>query len=380
MNDCQPVGSCRICGGQVKEPFLDFGLMPLANDYQIEPNADCRRYPLAVWKCDKCGLVQLTHVVAPKVLYEDYAYVTGCSAPMVGHFETFAKRFARPGARVVDIGSNDGTLPAAFVALGCEAIAIEPARNIECKVPKIVSFFNEAAVAEAIDLLGGKADIVTATNVCAHVDDLSEFLGYVRNLLSDDGRFIAEWPDWARTAEAGAFDQIYHEHLSYFTFGSFAYALRQAGLQAVQLEYLPVHGGSLRVMAAPARENEFMPLPPPNSTVAIFARKAGQIIKELPLFLEGRKGHIAGYGAPAKATTLLNAAKIDETLLPYTVDSTPFKVGRYIPGTSIPIRAESALGYPEYVLILAWNFADEIMQKLPTGTRGAVPIPFPSLL
>ena len=374
------VEGCRICGGPVKEPFLDFGLMPLANDYQAESGADCRRYPLGIWECGKCGLVQLTHVVAPEVLYEDYAYVTSCSAPMVDHFATFARRFARPGAKVVDIGSNDGTLPAAFAALGCTAIAIEPARNIKCKVPKITRFLDEAAVAEATELLGGKADIVTATNVCAHVDDLLGFLGHVRALLRDDGRFIAEWPDWARTAEAGAFDQIYHEHLSYFTFGSFAYALRQVGLQAVQLEYLPVHGGSLRVMAAPARENEFMPFPPTNSTVGIFTRKAGQIMKELPLFLEGHKGRIVGYGAPAKATTLLNATGVDMALLPYTVDSTPFKIGRYIPGTSIPIRAEADLGYPEYVLILAWNFAEEIMKKLPPGTRGAVPVPFPSLL
>ena len=374
------VQSCRICDGPVKEPFLDFGLMPLANDYQTEPGADCRRYPLGVWECGKCGLVQLTHVVAPKVLYEDYAYVTACSAPMIDHFAKFAKRFAVPGAKVVDIGSNDGTLPAAFIALGCTAIAIEPARNIVCKVPKITGFLDGAAVSAATCLLGGKADIVTATNVCAHVDDLLGFLGHVRELLSDDGRFIAEWPDWARTAEAGAFDQIYHEHLSYFTFASFAYALRQAGLQAVQLEYLPVHGGSLRVIAAPARANEYMTFPAHNGTVSQFMGMARATMRDLPHFLETYRGRIVGYGAPAKATTLLNATVVDVSLLPYTVDSTPSKIGRYIPGTSIPIRAESELGNPEIALILAWNFADEIGRKLPEGTLAAVPVPHPRVL
>ena len=374
------VQGCRICGGPVKEPFLDFGLMPLANDYQAEPGANCRRYPLGVWECNKCGLVQLTHVVSPEVLYEDYAYVTSCSAPMVDHFAKFARRFAVPGAKVVDIGSNDGTLPAAFTALGCTAIAIEPARNIECKVPKITRFLDGIAAEGATELLGGKADIVTATNVCAHVDDLLGFLGHVRELLTDDGRFIAEWPDWARTAEAGAFDQIYHEHLSYFTFASFAYALRQAGLQAVQLEYLSVHGGSLRVVAAPARANEVVDLPPRNGTVTQFMGLTRATMRDLPHFLETYYGRIAGYGAPAKATTLLNAAKVDVALLPYTVDSTPFKIGRYIPGTSIPIRAESELGELEVALILAWNFVEEIMKKLPTGTRGAVPIPHPRVL
>jgi hypothetical protein len=299
---------------------------------------------------------------------------------MVDHFAGLARQFAFPGAKVVDIGSNDGTLPAAFATLGCTAIAIEPAQNIECKVPKITRFLDEAAVSEAIDTLGGKADIITATNVCAHVDDLVGFLKYVRALISDDGHFIAEWPDWEKTAEAGAFDQIYHEHLSYLTFGSFAYALREAGLQAVQLQYIPVHGGSLRILARPARTNEIAPLPTYKSLVAGFMQAAEKTIAELPVFLESWKGRIAGYGAPAKATTLLNAVKIDEPLLPYTVDSTPFKVGRYIPGTSIPIRPESELGNPECALILAWNFAEEIMRKLPEGTRGAVPIPFPKVL
>jgi len=354
--------------------------MPLANDYQTEPGAGCQRFPLAVWEGGKCGLVQLTHVVSPEVLFEDYAYVTSCSLPMVDHFAGLAGQFAVVGAKVVDIGSNDGTLPAAFAALGSIAIAIEPARNIECKVPKITRFLDEVAVSEAIDLLRGKADIITATNVCAHVDDLLGFLGHVRTLLADDGHFIAEWPDWGKIAAAGAFDQIYHEHLSYLTFASFAHALREAGLQAVQLQHIPVHGGSLRILARPARPNEIAPLPTYKSLVPGFMQAAEATMTELPVFLESWKGRIAAYGAPAKATTLLNAVKIDEGLLPYTVDSTPFKVGRYIPGTSIPIRPESELGNPECALILAWNFAEEIVRKLPEGTRGAVPIPFPRVL
>ena len=366
---------CRVCGGAVREPFFDLGLMPLANDYQTEPDAVCQRSPLAVWECSGCGLVQLTHVVAPEVLYREYPYLTGCSTPMASHFEALAESFAFPGAKVVDIGSNDGTLPAAFATRGCTAIGIEPARNIECKVPKITRFLDETAVAKAVELLGGKADVVTATNVCAHVDDLLGFLGHVRSLLSPEGLFVAEWPDWVRTAEAGAFDQIYHEHLSYFTRATFSQALRRAGLLSVREYPTLVHGGSCLVVSRYPRANERITdfnLVQPDTEV--FVAHANWRNVALRRFFETNSRSVAGYGAPAKATTLLNAVHCTARQLPYVVDSTPGKQGRYIPGTDIPIRPESELGEPEVVVILAWNFAKEIKAKLPSWMSVVLPM------
>lgn len=380
MAECQVTQQCRVCDNPVAEPFLDFGLMPIANDWQAEPGADCRRFPLAVWECPNCHLVQLSHVVAPDILFRNYGYVVSCSPPMVAHMETLASRFAHPKAKIVDIGGNDGTLAAAFIRRGSTAIVIDPAENIPCKAPKINRLLDRVAVAEAIELLDGKPDIVTATNVCAHVDDLVGFLKLVGGLLAPGGIFVTEWPDWRRTADLGAFDIIYHEHLSYFTFESFAYALRRAGLIPIQSEAVPVQGGSLLIISRRARAHEAIELPSRNGAAGSFMAMARATMKELPAFLESWQGRIAGYGAPAKATTLVNAVGIDESLLPYTVDSTPSKIGRYIPGTSIPIKAESELGNPECALILAWNFANDIRRKLPEGIQAAVPIPIPRVL
>lgn len=402
---------CRICQSPRLDMFLSLGPMPLANSFlkQEQLNKPEPHYPLDVVFCSNCGLVQLAQVVDPEIMFKDYAYQTGTSAPMKEHFARLAektiKEFRIPErSLVMDIGSNDGTLLENFKKANMRVLGIEPAANIaklasSRGIDTINDFFNKN-LAHKISSDKGKPSVILATNVFAHVDELEDFVDGVNSLLADDGVFIIEVPYLVDMIANVEFDTIYHEHLSYFAVRPLATLFGKFGMSIVDVERVGVHGGSLclYVQKSPAsvgtnvtellrkeKEADIDSL----ATYKRFAQDTNRIREELTSLLttlksQGRK--IAAYGATAKGNTLLNYCKIGTDILDYVSDTTPFKQGRYTPGMHIPVFPESFFheSPPDYALLLAWNYADEILRKeeryRQEGGKFIVPIPKPQIV
>ncbi|UZE92310.1 MAG: class I SAM-dependent methyltransferase [Methanosarcinales archaeon] len=411
LGDFVSNNKCRVCGCKNLHKFLSLGNMPLPNRFLKRNQLDDIEYvyPLDMYFCSNCYLVQLLDVVSPKVMFEKYTYLTGASKPMQTHFAGLAKDVIqnfRPNKNslVVDIGSNDGTLLQCFSKVGLQTLGIEPASNIaklaEANgIQAINDFFSEECAMKICEKYG-HANVILATNVFAHVDNLESFLHGINHLLSKNGVFIIEVPYLLNLLNNTEFDTIYHEHLSYFALHPLVYLFRKFGMEIVDLKQIPVHGGSIRIFVqksakqqSPAvtellfreRKSGLCSL----KTYLEFAEKVALVKEKLVCILKILKkegARITGYGATAKGNTLLNYCKIGTDILDYISDTTPFKQGRYTPGMHIPVFPEEKFHEdpPDYSLLLAWNYADEILQKeseyMKRGGKFILPIPEPNVI
>ena len=392
--------SCRSCGGPSPEWFLSLGEHPLPNRFltKAELRQPEPRYPLDLFFCGRCSLVQLGLVVPPEMLFSHYAYASSTSATFRAHFDGLAdylvERFdIGPGSTVVDIGSNDGVLLRPLQERGVRAIGVEPAGNLyelaQMDGLEVINDFFDHGTVEAIGR--GTADAVTACNVFAHVENIQGPVENVRRLLKPGGLFVVEVQYAGAMISDLTFDNIYLEHIYYWTLGSLARFLNAQGMRIVDVEEIPTHGGSLRVAAA----SEESPWPVSarvesilsqeesaglrsQETFSSFAKKVEEVKDGVAQLLAGLNGQVAGYGAPAKSTTLLNYCGIDQQTVPYIVDDSPLKQGLFTPGTHIPVVGPEVLEEkrPSYILILAWNFADDIIEKTKhLGADYILPVP-----
>lgn len=383
--------------------------MPLANRFLREDQLSMPEpyYPLDVYYCNTCGLVQLGFTVPPEVLFKDYRYLTGTSEPMKAHFARLAEDLIQrfnvfPGGLVVDIGSNDGTLLKNFQKRNMVTLGVEPADNIaewarSRGIETLNDFFSER-VAHKLCAERGQAKVILATNVFAHVHDLEDFLRGINCLLADDGIFVIEVPYLVDLLNNLEFDTIYHEHLSYFAVHPLVTLFSRFSMGIVDIDRISVHGGSLRIYVRKSADslssssvNELLKLETEAKldsldTYRKFAEGVALVREDLLSLLKALKAQgarIAGYGAAAKGNTLLNYCKIGTDILDYITDTTPFKQGRYTPGMHIPVFPENRFhqASPDYALLLAWNYADEILQKeeeyRQAGGKFIVPIPKP---
>jgi len=379
--------TCRICDNK---PVLVFSLdkQPPANAFITEDEIDREHfYPLDVYYCKKCSLVQLVDIVDPEELFINYAYMTSTSTTMVRHLDELAneinKEFDVQNVVVVDIGGNDGTLAHSFKKLGATAINVEPATNLaklsSAKGIITINDFMNYNVAEHIVQEHGHAKVVTATNVFAHVNDLTQLVESIKHVLSSNGILVFEVPHLLNLIIHNEFDTIYHEHLSYFSVKPLQYLFDKFNMTLFRIKEVQVHGGSIRVFVSKStREiessvNEIIKKEEANALYAIntfmqFGNKIQKIkgdLKDLLNYIKNNKLRIVGYGAAAKGNVLLNYCKIGTDVLDYIVDNTPFKQGKLSPGMHIPIVHPNVFknDTPDYVLILPWNWADEIISK-----------------
>jgi len=379
--------TCRICGSEKLYQFLSLGTMPIPNGFLSNPHEKEVWYPLGVCVCQDCWLVQLTHIIPPGIMFKNYLYIPSTSSTMTQHFKSLAEdaimRFNLTSKDlVVDIGSNDGTLLGYFKEHEVKILGIDPATNLVTIAnlkgieTKDAYFTREYAIKVREEK--GRAKVITATNVLAHVNDLDDLCEGVKELLDKDGVFICECPYLIDLLDRNEFDTIYHEHLSYFSLYPLIRLFKKHGMTIFDIQKLSVHGGSVRVYVKfkaqqSKRLTEFLGMEKIRkldklSTYEEFGRRVKVIKRDLNNYLKRLKlqdKKIVGYGASAKGNVLLNYCKIDTKLLDYIVDSISYKQGKFTPGTHIPIYPERRLlkDQPDYVLLLAWNFADEILKK-----------------
>jgi SAM-dependent methyltransferase len=405
MNSCK----CRFCSAPLTTLFADLGMTPLANAFVSPADAGEPEpfFPLQVYVCDACKLVQARDVETPGAIFSDYAYFSGFSQSWLAHSERYAaamvERFGLSAAsQVVEVASNDGYLLQFFQKAGIPVLGVEPAANVAAVaqrrgIPTQVRFFGRKT-ARDLAAQGHGADLIAANNVIAHVPDLNDFVAGFETLLKPEGVLTLEFPHLLRMLIENQFDTIYHEHFSYFSFLAIERVLAAHGLAVFDVERLPTHGGSLRVYAGHAgasarvpseavlalrREEEAFSLNRIDS-YAGFAERIARTKCALLDFLIGarREGkRVAAYGAPAKGNTLLNYCGVGPELVAFTVDRSPHKQGRLLPGTRIPVKAPDAVlaDKPDYLLILPWNLKGEVMQQMAAlrdwGGRFVVPIP-----
>jgi SAM-dependent methyltransferase len=404
------ITGCRSCGSQALFPVLDLGCLPLANALLAESQLDAvePRFPLELVFCEQCSLAQITETVDPDRLFGHYLYLTSVSDTAVSAARSLAHRIVRermlgPGSLVMEAGSNDGYLLRHYRDCGVPVLGIEPARNIADTanrggIPTLPEFFGTALCQRLRDD-GRLADVVHANNVLAHVADLNGFVAGVAAVLKPGGVAVIEVPHVQELVERLEFDTIYHEHLCYFSLTALRALLARHGLTVVDVERLSIHGGSLRVFASaddrPARtvgallEAERARGIDRVDLYLAFAEGSRVLAGELVSSLRGLKSdgkRIAAYGASAKGTVLLNYCGIGADTLDYLVDRSPAKQGLYAPGTHLPIFAPERLleDRPNCVLLLTWNFADEILEQQAryreTGGTFLLPLPTPQLV
>jgi SAM-dependent methyltransferase len=399
---------CQLCGSKALTLILSLAPTPPANAFIPESALDeaQERFPLDVFHCEDCHHTQLTDVVDPAVLFENYVYVSGTSPAFVRHFEDYAgtvsSRFSPPaGSLVVDIGSNDGTLLKFFKDAGHDVLGIDPAKDIAANataqgIETLARFFTPDLAREIV-ASRGKASVVTANNVFAHADDLLSIAQAVEQLLSPEGVFVFEVSYLVDVFEDVLFDTIYHEHMAYHAVGPLLGFFERAGLELFAASRIPSHGGSLRGFVqraggphrADGSVDELLAVErglklDSSETLKDFAARIDRLGKTFNGVLEDLVASgktIAGYGAPAKATTLLYHFGIAPGVLEFIVDDSPLKQGLYSPGLHIPIVPADVLldRMPDVLVILAWNFADVIMEKnaefQERGGRFLIPVP-----
>lgn len=400
--------ACRACGAGELSLFLSLGQMPLANSFLRSPEEfdDEAFFPLDLYFCQTCSLVQLLDVIAPEILFRNYIYVTGTSDTIEAHNVKYSDSVVdllslKSEDLVVEIASNDGSLLKCFQRHGVRTLGVEPATNIAEQarargIATISQFFN-STVARELRETYGPAKAVIGNNVLAHVDEIQDFLGGCLELLDEDGLVVIEVPYLRDLIERVEYDTVYHEHLCYFSVTALLRLFARVGLSIVRLDHFPVHGGSLRVYAGPQRRHQghneaALALAQEErmaglTDLALYERFAADVKRsrdalfELVNNLTSQGKEIAGYGAPAKGNTLLNFCGIDWRLIPYTVDKSELKVGLYTPGTHIPVLPVSTLleRQPDYAVVLAWNFAEEIIRQQgeyrARGGQFIIPVP-----
>ena len=393
--------------------FLSLGPSPLANGFLKKEQLQFPEpyYPLDVYFCESCGLVQLIDVVPPEVMFRNYPYLSSMTYTLRTHFAMLASEIVEhfdldSHSLVVDIGSNDGTLLKGFQSLNCNTLGVEPATNVakiaeDAGVETVNDFFSET-IASKVSRAKGKAKVITGTNVFAHINDLDGLLRGVNTLLHDNGVFIIEVPYLVDLIERREFDTIYHEHLSYYAVKPLAVLFKRFNMQIVDVKRISIHGGSIRVYVQKTSSKvhtaeslaELLALEKKMrldiaATYFEFAQYVANVRSRLVSLLSKLKltgKRIVGYGAAAKGNTLLNYCKIGSETIDYIVDKTPLKQGLYTPGTHIPVMPPEKIleDMPDYVLTLAWNFLDEILKNeeryRALGGKFIVPIPEPKIL
>ena len=401
--------ACRFCGSPLRHVFVDLGMSPLCESYvagdrlnRMEPF-----YPLVVYVCESCFLVQLQEYVTPEHIFSEYAYFSSYSDSWLAHAKAYADmavarfRLDRT-SRVVEVASNDGYLLQYFVGKGIPSLGVDPAANVaevavRKGVPTIVKFFGEATARE-MAAEGSLADLIIGNNVLAQVPDVNDFVKGMKILLKADGVITVEFPHLMRLMEENQFDTIYHEHFSYFSLLTAEKIFAKHGLAVYDVEELPTHGGSLRVYARHAEDRSkpvtesVLELRSKEKTYGLdriesYSRFSEQVretkrkILDFLIMVKRQGKTVAGYGAPGKGNTLLNYCGIRTDFLEYTVDRNPYKQGKYLPGTHIPIHPPERIREtkPDYVFILPWNFKEEIMRQMAFvrewDAKFVVPIP-----
>jgi SAM-dependent methyltransferase len=400
---------CRFCGANLEQTFVDLGMSPLCETYPsaAQLNRGEVYYPLHVYVCSQCFLVQLEEYEAYENIFSDYPYFSSYSDSWLKHCENYCiKMITRFGLNersfVVEVASNDGYLLQYFIRGRVPVLGIEPAANVakvavEKGIPTLVRYFGRE-VAKELAAEGRCADLIVGNNVLAQVPNLNDFVEGLKILLKPEGVLTLEFPHLQRLIERNEFDTIYHEHFSYFSLLTTVRIMDAHGLKVFDVEELPTHGGSLRVYACRADNRTHFAEPSVAKLInqeldaglasaegyARFEEQVKRTKWGLVSFLveAARQGKsVAGYGAPGKSATLLHYCGIGKDLIEYTVDRSPHKQGRFLPGTHIPIFHPDRIveSKPDYVVILPWNLKDEIMAQLhfirEWGGRFVVPIP-----
>lgn len=405
----QGVAQCRFCATPLQQTFVDLGMTPLCESYPsaAELNRGETYYPLHVYVCESCLLVQLEEYEKAENIFTEYAYFSSYSDSWLQHSkkycELMAERFGlSASSQVIEVASNDGYLLQYFVQMGIPSLGIEPAGNVAKAavakgVPTLVKFFG-TTLADELVASGKRADLLLGNNVLAQVPDLNDFVEGMRIVLAPKGVITLEFPHLLKLVEHNEFDTIYHEHFSYFSLFTTIRILEAHGLRVFDVDELPTHGGSLRVYACHAADDS-KTVGPNVAKVLADEKHAGQTsidgyrgfaekVKRtkwaiLEFLLQARREGktVAGYGAPGKGTTLLHFCGVGRDLLEFTVDRSLYKQGRFMPGNHIPIYAPETLERvrPDYVFILPWNLKDEILAQLSYvrewGGKLVVPIP-----
>jgi 2-polyprenyl-3-methyl-5-hydroxy-6-metoxy-1,4-benzoquinol methylase len=403
--------ACRNCGSALEHTFCDLGLSPLANSYRplAERNTAERFYPLHVLVCDRCFLVQLPEVESPEEIFSDYAYFSSYSTSWLAHAEAYVTDMTdrlglSASSQVVEIASNDGYLLQYFVKRGIPVLGVEPAANVakvavQKGIPSRVAFFG-VETAQALRAEGIQADLLLGNNVLAHVPHLHDFVEGMRILLKPGGVITMEFPHLLQLMRQVQFDTIYHEHFSYFSLLAVEQVFAAHGLRIFDVAQLSTHGGSLRIFAAHDEDQTH----PVHARIADlraeetaagldalpayreFAERVKRTKRQLLRFLVDAREQgktVVGYGAPAKGVTLLNYCGVGTDLLDYTVDLSPYKQDKMLPGVQVPISHPDRIAQtrPDYVLILPWNLKDEIVKQMAhvRSWGGAFVVPIPEL-
>ena len=408
------IPKCRFCNNELKHTFVDLGMSPLCESYVIE--ADLHKmepfYPLHVYVCDSCFLVQLLEYVRAEDIYSEYAYFSSYSDSWLNHCKTYVEMIIKKmqlnsNSRVFEIASNDGYLLQYFVEKGIPVCGIEPAANIakvaiQKGIPTIVKFFGEKTAGEVV-AQGRKADLLLGNNVLAHVPNINDFVEGMKILLAPEGVITMEFPHLLRLMKENQFDTIYHEHFSYLSFTTVEKIFAGHGLMVFDVEQIPTHGGSLRIYACHGEttdrpmsirthelKKEEMSFGIKRlvtySTFTETVKETKRKLLSLLIDLKSKEKTIVGYGAPGKGNTLLNYCGIYADFIDYTVDRSHYKQGKFLPGTRIPIFFPEKIRQtqPDYVLILPWNIKDEIVEQnlfiRDWGGKFIVPIPEPGII
>lgn len=400
--------NCRFCATPLEHEFVNLGLSPISNAFINPELADQQEsfYPLHVFVCSECFLVQLEEFESPDEIFSDYVYFSSYSDSWLAHAKKFvnsaASRFGLDrNSLVIEVASNDGYLLQYFRELEVPVLGIEPASNVAevaraAGIETIDRFFGVALATQLRDE-GRSCDLLVGNNVLAHVPDINDFVAGLKIVLGDNGVLSMEFPHLLKLIRQTQFDTIYHEHFSYLSLLTVQKIFRHHGLEVFDVEELSTHGGSLRVYAQHPGDPQVL-------SAAVgkvlndereagldtlqgyrnFSEKVEKVKKDLLAFLSAASRDnksVVGYGAPAKGNTLLNFCGVGPDSIQYTVDRSPHKQGRLLPGTHIPVHAPEHIDEtkPDYVLILPWNLKDEIVQQLghieAWGGRCVVPIP-----
>jgi SAM-dependent methyltransferase len=402
-------GCCRFCGTLLRNSVVDLGMSPLCESFLSRDQLNRMEpfYPLHVWVCESCFLVQLEEYVGGAEIFSNYAYFSSFSDSWLDHCRRYVDQMITQlrltaTSEVVELASNDGYLLQFFVERGIPVLGVEPAANVAKVAEKkgvrtIVKFFGRETASE-LTAMGHSPDLILGNNVLAQVPDINDFVGGIKTLLAPSGVLTIEFPHLLRTIEGNQFDQVYHEHFSYFSLFSVERIFAAHGLPIYDVEELPTHGGSIRIYAGHAEDasksatNRLLALRARESEAGVdslayyagFESRVRETKRKLLEFLVTAKNagkRVVAYGAPGKGNTLLNYCGIRSDFVDFTVDRSPHKHGKFLPGTHIPIFSPEKLweARPDYVLILPWNLKTEIMDQLAGirewGGRFVVPIP-----